>query len=46
MVRNFAEDCVLSQALHQDSKGKTQQATVQHKQVNFLAQELGAAPAI
>lgn len=46
MVRNFAEDSVLLQALHQDSKGTTQQATVLHKQVNFLAQELGAAPAI
>ena len=45
MVRNFAEDSVLLQALHQDSKGTTQQAIVLYKQVNFLAQQLDAAPA-
>ena len=46
MVRNFAKDSVLLQALHQDSKATTQQATVLNKQVNFLAHQLGAAPAI
>ena len=44
MMRNLAEDCVLLQALHQDSKATTQQAIVLHKQVNFLAQQLGLLP--